>query len=98
MLIYLNDVGEGGETRFTRLAYRPGGHGTDEPQASQPLAVTPEAGKALLFFPSSSSGAVDQRLEHEACATACDVKWVAQVWLRQRPDPTRTFIDNPSSV
>jgi hypothetical protein len=92
VLVYLNDVASGGETAFTRL------HSPASSPAS-PLVVRPQRGKALLFFPASASGRVDVRLEHEA-RPPCDgaVKWVAQVWVRQRPDPTHTFIANPDSV
>ena len=52
-----------------------------------------------MIFPASERGKLDKRLEHEARPPAeGEVNWVAQVWLRQRPDPTRTFIDNPDSV
>ena len=88
VLIYLNDVRTGGATRFTRL----------RTPASR-LVVQPARGKMLLFFPSNAKGRVDVRLEHEARPPAeGETKWVAQVWLRQRPDPTKTFIDNPNSV
>lgn len=88
VLVYLNDVAQGGETRFTKLG-----------SPSSRLVQRPQKGKAILFFPASPSGKADTRLEHEARPPReGETKWVAQVWLRQRVDPTRTFIDNPHSV
>lgn len=85
VLVYLNTVAHGGETKFTRL----------RTPASR-LVVQPRRGTALLFFPANAKGRVDARLEHEARPPReGEVKWVAQAWLRQKPDPTRTFIDNP---
>jgi collagen type III alpha len=45
LLVYLNDVAEGGATRFEHLG----------------LAVQPRKGKALLFFPAFSGGMPDAR-------------------------------------
>ena len=88
VLIYLNDVSSGGGTKFTRLR-----------TTASRLVIQPQRGKMLLFFPASAKGRVDARLEHEARPPAeGETKWVAQVWVRQRPDPTHTFIDNPESV
>jgi hypothetical protein len=50
VLMYLNDVPEGGCTRFTHLD----------------LAVQPKRGRALLFFPSFIDGRPDLRTLHEA--------------------------------
>lgn len=83
VLIYLNDVSRGGATRFCSL----------EPT----LEVRPSPGMALLFHPMDGRGRVDQALLHEA-ATAVDEKWVCQVWVRQRSDPSRTFMENAHSV
>ena len=88
VLVYLNDVSCGGETKFTRLR-----------TAAERLVVKPCCGRALLFFPANPAGRVDKRLEHEARAPRNGaIKWVAQVWLRQRVDPSHTFIANPDSV
>jgi hypothetical protein len=45
LLVYLNDVREGGATRFDRLGF----------------AVQPKRGRALLFFPAFSGGMPDAR-------------------------------------
>ena len=65
VLVYLNDVAEGGETVFDFHRVRP------------------VAGKAIVFFP-STNGVRDERLYHAAAPTPHE-KWVAQVWIRQRP-------------
>lgn len=46
ILVYLNDVKEGGSTRFEHLG---------------PLAVQPKQGSALLFFPAFNGGMPDAR-------------------------------------
>lgn len=51
VLVYLNDVKEGGETRFDALD----------------LSIRPERGMALVFFPSFSNGVPDVRTIHTAC-------------------------------
>jgi len=51
LIVYLNDVPEGGATRFGKLD----------------LTVQPKQGDALLFFPADANGTFDDRLEHEGC-------------------------------
>lgn len=65
LLVYLNDVAEGGETVFHHLG---------------PLKVAPRRGSALLFFPAFADGTPDARTLHTA-ADAVDVKWIAQQWV-----------------
>ena len=50
VLIYLNDVQEGGRTRFGLLD----------------VDVTPRRGRALIFFPGFLDGRLDRQLYHEA--------------------------------
>ena len=45
LLVYLNDVNQGGMTHFDRLG----------------LSIKPKCGKALLFFPAFSDGTPDPR-------------------------------------
>jgi collagen type III alpha len=45
LLVYLNDVQQGGRTCFDHLG----------------IAVQPQQGKALLFFPAYSDGRPDER-------------------------------------
>jgi hypothetical protein len=87
----LNDVSNGGRTVFPNLyaagtsaAGAAAGNGT---QARQCLAVAPQQGSALVFFPADRvSGLTDARTLHFAEA-AVDEKWVCQVWKRQRTVP-----------
>lgn len=66
VLIYLNDVHRGGATRFPALN----------------LDVQPVRGMALIFFPATIDGMLDQMALH-AAMPAVDVKYVSQVWIRQ---------------
>lgn len=50
VLLYLNDVAQGGETKFSHLD----------------ISVKPTAGQALIFFPSFSDGTPDHRTLHIA--------------------------------
>ncbi len=73
LLLYLNNVEEGGKTRFGLLP------SNDETGEEKNLTVQPKAGDALLFFPADKDGNFDDRLEHEGCA-AVDQKWIARIW------------------
>lgn len=66
LLIYLNTCTTGGETHFGHLD----------------LAVAPQEGDALVFFPAFLCGTPDPRLQHSA-QPAVDEKWVLQLWARQ---------------
>jgi len=66
LLIYLNDVDQGGKTHFDILN----------------IGVAPIKGDALLFFPSFSSGKPDHRTLHTAqAALEGSEKWVSQLWV-----------------
>lgn len=64
LIVYLNDVTEGGMTRFGKLPI-------DD--------IVPRRGDALLFFPADSDGNFDERTEHEGLP-AVDAKWIARIW------------------
>jgi len=66
VLVYLNTVSCGGCTYFPRLNLR----------------VTPIQGLAVIFFPATMDGYLDQRVLH-AAEPAIDTKYVSQVWIRQ---------------
>lgn len=72
LLLYLNDVENGGNTRFGRLI-------DSNDSSGDALVVKPKMGDALLFFPADENGTFDDRLEHEGC-TAVDTKWIARIW------------------
>lgn len=85
LIVYLNDVEEGGLTRFGRLRStgsggRIGETGTvEEGEEDGFVTVRPKRGDALLFFPADRDGVFDERVEHEGCA-AVDEKWIARIW------------------
>jgi len=66
VLVYLNDVPAGGQTSFPRAG----------------IAVSPRRGSAVVFFPASLDGELDQRALH-AAEDAVSEKWVSQIWVRQ---------------
>ena len=74
VLIYLNTVTRGGATRFPSLH----------------LDVQPVRGMALIFFPATVDGLLDQMALH-AAMPAIDTKYVSQVWIRQS-----TYAGQPS--
>jgi prolyl 4-hydroxylase len=80
LLVYLDDVPEGGRTAFRDL--QAGGTGADGRPAR--LEVAPKRGRALLFFPSAHDGAPDERTLHAGEPTGHE-KWIAQLWLHERP-------------
>lgn len=65
VLVYLNDVAEGGTTDFTHLD----------------LSITPKKGMALVFFPGYIDGLPDDRMLHEATPAISEKwvaqQWVA---------------------
>jgi prolyl 4-hydroxylase len=70
VFMYLNDVEEGGSTRFTKLD----------------LSVTPKKGRALLWpsVLNEDPHAVDERTNHEALPVIRGVKYGANAWYHQR--------------
>ena len=75
LLVYLNDVDNGGLTRFGRLLPNEFSKKCGEKN----LVVQPKLGDALLFFPADAAGNFDERTEHEGCP-AVDEKWIARIW------------------
>ena len=68
VLVYLNDVAEGGATRFDKM--------------SPPLDVTPRKGRMLLFFPGTKASMPDARTTHTAREAAPGhEKWISQLWV-----------------
>ncbi len=76
LLVYLNDVENGGKTRFGKLLVDESGNKAD---GEKYLTVQPKMGDALLFFPADENGGFDDRLEHEGCM-AIDTKWIGRIW------------------
>ena len=70
LFLYLNDVEEGGETRFTNLN----------------LDVKPRRGRAILWpsVLGEDPNVRDFRTEHEALTVVKGVKYGANAWVHQR--------------
>ena len=68
LVMYLNDVGAGGETVFPHLN----------------LSVVPKKGSAVYFEYCNSRGQVDARTLHGGLPVTAGEKWIATKWMRQR--------------
>ena len=81
VLVYLNSLGRGagGRTAF----------------GARDLSCAPQQGKALVFCPTLASGALDPAALHEAQRPVGEVKWVTQVWIRQRPTANNASLGTP---
>ena len=77
VIVYLNDVQHGGETRFT--------------QTEPVIDVAPKLGKAVVFFPArlpsaaTDPGGLAANVEHEALTVLAGEKWIAQQWVWSHP-------------
>jgi len=67
VLVYLNDVEIGGQTAFPKIG----------------IEIKPKQGTALVFFPATTGGEVDENTLH-AALPAVSEKLVIQAWVRQR--------------
>lgn len=67
--VYLNDVEAGGHTTF--------------PQAN--LSIAPRAGDAIVFDNLDERGAPDASTLHAGLPVERGVKWLATLWIRERP-------------
>ena len=76
LIVYLNDVENGGTTRFGKL---PAADFERQVKGERNLNIIPKRGDALLFFPADKNGMFDERTEHEGCP-AVDEKWIARIW------------------
>lgn len=68
LVMYLNDVEEGGETVFPSIGF----------------SVTPKKGAALYFEYCNSKGQVDPLTLHGGNPVIKGSKWIATKWMRQR--------------
>jgi len=76
LIVYLNDVDNGGTTRFGKL---PPADYKRQVKGERNLEIIPKKGDALLFFPADKDGVFDERTEHEGCP-AVDEKWISRIW------------------
>lgn len=75
VLVYLNDVNSGGETRFNDLN----------------IDIKPKKGMALIFFPGllptskKNPGCKSEKTTHEALPPKGEEKWILQQWIWSGP-------------
>ena len=67
LVMYLNDVDEGGETVFPELN----------------LSVYPKKGSALYFSYANSLGQLDEKTLHGGAPVVKGEKWIATKWIRK---------------
>ncbi len=72
LLIYLNDVEGGGETRFPRAMNSNNAEG---------LEITPKVGNAVLFYNSLEDGNFDDLSQHGGNKVLAGNKWLANLWV-----------------
>lgn len=72
LLLYLNDVEEGGETTFPRAITKDRHDG---------VVITPKPGKAVLFYNVLPDGNVDDLSQHGAQKVKTGEKWAANLWI-----------------
>jgi prolyl 4-hydroxylase len=68
LIVYLNDVAEGGETVFPEVG----------------LSVVPRRGNGLYFEYTNSHMQVDQKSRHAGAPVSAGEKWIATKWMRAR--------------
>jgi prolyl 4-hydroxylase len=68
LIVYLNDVAEGGETVFPEIG----------------LSVVPRRGDALYFEYTNSRMQVDVKSAHGGAPVVSGEKWVVTKWMRTR--------------
>lgn len=68
LIMYLNDVDEGGATYFPQLK----------------LAIHPKKGSAIWFGYLKDDGILDMRTEHAGLPVIAGDKWIATKWIRER--------------
>lgn len=72
MLLYLNDVEEGGETSFPRWL---------NAETTGGLDVKPVKGKAVLFYMLTADGNSDDLSQHAALPVIKGEKWMSNLWI-----------------
>jgi prolyl 4-hydroxylase len=72
LLVYLNDDFQGGETEFVAIGY----------------TVTPEKGKAILFWNTDENEVIIPESKHRAHPVRNGEKWICTKWSHSRNYPT----------
>lgn len=84
VLMYLQDVEEGGETKFPKI---PAPHGVNMGMsecAKYNLAYKPRKGDALLFHSMTPDGKLEERSMHGACPVVRGEKWSMTKWYHAK--------------
>lgn len=82
VLMYLNDVEEGGETCFPNIPAPNGDNGPEFSDcARKVLAAKPKKGNAVLFHSIKPNGELERLSLHTACPVIKGVKWSAPKWV-----------------
>jgi len=88
VILYLNDVAQGGETAFPESdawSTRPVNDEVLSKCAKGSVAVKPKRGDALLFFSLNSDQTMDDASLHAGCPVIEGVKWTATKWIHTAP-------------
>eukprot|EP00978_Attheya_sp_CCMP212_P019791 scaffold55810_cov40-Attheya_sp.AAC.3 len=72
LLLYLNDVTEGGETTFPRA---------QTTEFHDGIRITPKAGTAVLFYNMLPDGNMDDLSQHGSLPVLQGEKWLANLWV-----------------
>jgi prolyl 4-hydroxylase len=72
LLFYLNEPTAGGETSFPRW---------QNAETFEELKVTPEVGKAVLFYSQLPDGNMDDFSQHAALPIKEGEKWLINLWV-----------------
>ncbi|PRW32905.1 Prolyl 4-hydroxylase subunit alpha-2 isoform A [Chlorella sorokiniana] len=82
VLMYLNDVEEGGETVFPNIPAPGGDNGPEFSEcARKHLAAKPRKGAAVLFHSIKTTGELEKKSLHTACPVIKGEKWSAPKWI-----------------
>ena len=74
LLAWLNEVPQGGETKFPNSM---------DASTGKPVQVEPDAGSGVLFYNMKEDGSADLGSIHEAIPPIGGIKWVAVLWIRE---------------
>ena len=88
VILYLNDVDQGGETAFpdsNEWSTIPVDNQVLSKCAKGSVAVKPKHGDALLFFSLKSDLTMDDAALHRGCPVIKGVKWTATKWIHTAP-------------
>lgn len=73
VLVYLNDVEEGGETAFDSID-----------KSKEPLLVKAKKGRLVLFKNLNPDGSLNKKSRHAGLPVKKGEKWAFNLWLRER--------------